>query len=55
MQERAHSTASIRAEMASGNESWIRHWADAGGNERAAADDAWIGRHGAALVRAVRG
>jgi hypothetical protein len=53
--ERAHSTANIRAEIAAGNESWIRHWAAAGGDERAAADDAWIARHRAALIRSVRG
>jgi aminoglycoside phosphotransferase (APT) family kinase protein len=55
IQERAHSTANIRAEIAAGNESWIRHWADAGGSERAAADDAWIARHRAALIRSARG
>lgn len=53
--ERAHSTANIRAEVAAGNESWIHHWAAAGGDERAAADDAWIARHRAALIRSVRG
>jgi hypothetical protein len=53
--ERAHATANIQAQMAGGNESWIRHWAEAGGTERAAADDAWIARHRAALVRAARG
>lgn len=54
-QERAHSTANIRAEMAGGSESWIRHWAEAGGSERAAADDGWIARHRAALIRSARG
>ncbi len=54
-EERAHSTANIRAEIAGGNESWIRNWADAGGDERAAADDAWIAHHRSALIRSVRG
>lgn len=53
--ERAQSTANIRAEIAAGNESWIRDWADAGGDDRAAADDAWIARHRAALIRSARG
>ena len=53
--ERAHSTANIRAEVAAGNESWIRHWAAGGGDERAAADDDWIVRHRGALIRSVRG
>ena len=47
--------ANIRAEIARGNESWFRDWADAGGDERAAADDAWIARHRAALIMAARG
>ena len=55
VQERARSTANIRAEIASGNESWIHDWAEAGGDDRAAADDAWIARHRAALIRSARG
>jgi hypothetical protein len=55
VEERAHSTANIRAEIAAGNESWIRNWAAAGGDDRTAADDAWIARHRAALIRSVRG
>ena len=55
IEERAHAVANIRAEIASGNESWIRQWADAGGDERSAADDAWIARHRAALIRSARG
>ena len=42
VEERAHSIANIRAEIAAGNELWIGNWAAAGGDERAAADDAWI-------------
>ena len=52
VEERAHSVANIRAEIAAGNESWIGNWAAAGGDERAAADDAWIAAHRAALIRA---
>jgi aminoglycoside phosphotransferase (APT) family kinase protein len=54
-EERAHAAANIRAEIAAGNEAWIRDWPAAGGDERAAADDAWIARHRDALTRAVRG
>jgi aminoglycoside phosphotransferase (APT) family kinase protein len=55
LQERAQASANIQAEIASGNTSWIRNWAEAGGNERAAADDAWITRCRAALIGSVRG
>jgi aminoglycoside phosphotransferase (APT) family kinase protein len=55
VEERAHSLANIRAEIAIGNESWIGNWAAAGGDERAAADDAWIAAHRGALIRAARG
>jgi phosphotransferase family enzyme len=55
IEERASSTANIRAQMAAGNQSWIRNWADAGGDDRAAADDAWIARHRAELIRSARG
>lgn len=55
IEERVQATANIRAQIAGGNESWIRNWADAGGDERAAADDAWIARHRAALIRSARG
>lgn len=54
-EERAHTVANIHAEIAAGNESWIGNWAVAGGDERAAADDAWIARNRSALVRAIRG
>ncbi|HUQ78882.1 MAG TPA: phosphotransferase [Patescibacteria group bacterium] len=53
--ERARSTANIRAEIAAGNGSWIRSWAAAGGDERVAADDAWIVAHRAALIRSAGG
>ena len=55
VEERAHSIANIRAEIAAGNESWIGNWAAAGGDERAAADDAWIHAHRSALIRAAGG
>jgi hypothetical protein len=54
-EERAHSIANIRAEIADGNESWIANWRDAGGDERAAADDAWLAAHRGDLAMAVRG
>ncbi len=53
LEERAHSSANIRAEIAAGNESWIRNWSAAGGDERAADDDAWIAGNREALIRAV--
>lgn len=55
MEQRAHSTANIQAEIADGNPSWIRAWAQAGGDERAAADDVWIARSRDALIRSARG
>lgn len=55
VEERAHSIANIRAEIAAGNESWARNWAAAGGDERAAADDAWIAAHRSDLFRAAGG
>lgn len=55
VETRAQSLANIRAEIAAGNESWIANWTAAGGDERAAADDAWIATNRAALTRAVRG
>ena len=54
IEERAHSTANVRAEIAAGNESWIRNWSAAGGDDRAAADDAWIAGNRHALARSVR-
>jgi Ser/Thr protein kinase RdoA (MazF antagonist) len=55
IEERAQMVGNIRAEIAAGNASWIRNWAAAGGDERAAADDAWIAAHRADLVRAAGG
>jgi aminoglycoside phosphotransferase (APT) family kinase protein len=55
VEERAHSIANIRAEIAAGNESWIANWAAAGGDQRAAAADAWIATNRDDLIRAARG
>jgi aminoglycoside phosphotransferase (APT) family kinase protein len=55
VEERAHSTANIRAEIAAGNPAWTRDWAAAGGDERAAADDAWLARSRSALIGSIRG
>jgi hypothetical protein len=55
IQTRAQSIANIRTEIAGGNESWTANWAVAGGDDRAAADDAWIARHRSDLVRSARG
>ncbi len=54
-EERAHARANIRAEIAAENDSWVRNWATAGGDARAAADDAWLVAHRGALVRAAQG
>jgi Ser/Thr protein kinase RdoA (MazF antagonist) len=51
IQTRAQSIANIRAEIAGENQSWIGNWAAAGGDDRVAADDAWIAEHRAALIR----
>ena len=55
IEERTHAAENIRMEIADGNEAAIHNWADAGGDERAAADDAWVARNRAALVRSARG
>ena len=52
---RVKAIANIRAEVAAGNPSWIRNWDAAGGDERAASDDAWIAAHRTDLVRAAGG
>jgi hypothetical protein len=55
VEERAHSQANIRAEIADGNPAWTRDWAAAGGDERAAVDDAWIAGQREALLLALGG
>jgi hypothetical protein len=52
--ERLHAVANIHAEISSGNESWIRNWAAMGGDERAAADDAWIAANRERLIGSMR-
>jgi len=54
IEERAHSTANIRDQIAAGDVSWIRNWVASGGDDRAAADDAWITRNRAALIRSIQ-
>lgn len=54
IEERAHAAANIRAEVAAGNTAWKAEWAASGGEERVAADDAWIVAHRGALERAAR-
>lgn len=52
-QERAQQLAHVREEAAAGREPWASHWAQSDGEARAAADDAWLRRNRAALVRSV--
>jgi len=54
-QERARELAYVRAQAAAGREPWASHWAQTHGEDRAAADDAWLSDNRAALVRAVSG
>ena len=51
--ERAHSIAHIRAEIAAGNPSWIQHWRDTDGDDRANRDEMWLENERAALVAAI--
>jgi Ser/Thr protein kinase RdoA (MazF antagonist) len=53
--ERRHAIAHIRSEIAAGNTDWIANWSGSGGDECAAADDAWLQRQRAALLDAVAG
>ena len=55
VEERAHSRANILAEIADGNPSWTRDWTAAGGDERAAIDDAWIRHNRLPLIRSAGG
>jgi hypothetical protein len=50
--ERAQSHAHIRAQIAAGDELWIERWA-VDGEQRAAADEAWLREHRDALVQVV--
>ena len=52
---RRQALAHIRAEIAAGNRTWVDNWRETNGEERAAADDAWLERHREALVAIVAG
>jgi thiamine kinase-like enzyme len=52
---RQQSLAHIRGEIAAGNPTWVDNWRQTNGEQRAAADDAWLERHRNALVGAVTG
>jgi len=51
---RRQAVAHIRGEIAAGNPTWVDNWRDTNGEERAAADDAWLEEHREALIDAVR-
>ena len=53
--ERAHAIAHVRGEIAAGNATWVEHWRDAGGDERAHHDETWLEQERAALVAAIVG
>jgi hypothetical protein len=54
-QERAHSLANVRAHAAAGTQPWATFWPESDGEARAAADEAWLAEHRAALLAAVGG
>jgi serine/threonine protein kinase len=51
--ERQQALAHIRSEIAAGNQTWVDHWHEAGGEERAKTDDAWLEQHRDAMVDAI--
>jgi hypothetical protein len=53
--ERAQSVSYLRGEIAAGSPVWVGHWQQRCGEERAAADDAWLELHRQALVDAIGG
>jgi hypothetical protein len=53
--ERAQSLGHIRDEVAAGNAVWADHWRRSEGEQRAAADDAWLELHRRALADAIAG
>lgn len=55
VEERTKAAANIHAEIAAGDASWARIFTESGGDDRVAADDAWIARNRGALIRAARG
>ena len=48
-EERAQAMGHIREELAAGNEAWMKEWGT-DGDDRAAADDAWLADHRDALI-----
>jgi len=53
--ERAQMLTHIRGEIAQGNPTWVDYWHDTQGEERAAADDAWLDQHRCALEASLCG
>jgi Ser/Thr protein kinase RdoA (MazF antagonist) len=53
--ERQQALAHIRSEVAAGSHTWVDHWRESRGEERAQADDAWLDQHRDALVDAIGG
>jgi hypothetical protein len=51
--ERQQALAHIRSEIAAGNQTWVDHWHETGGEERAETDDAWLEQHRDAIVDAI--
>jgi hypothetical protein len=45
--------AHIRGEIDAGNTTWVDNWRETNGEERSAADDAWLESHRKALVEAI--
>ncbi len=54
-EERASSLANVRAHAAAGTQPWATFWPESDGEARAAADEAWLAEHRAALLAAVVG
>ncbi len=53
--EYAHSLRHVRDEIAAGSPVWTQLWSDTDGEQRAAADTAWLHRQRAALITAIAG
>jgi Ser/Thr protein kinase RdoA (MazF antagonist) len=53
LEQRAHSQANLRAEVAGGDEVMTEYWRLHGGDTQAAADDEWLASQRAALIRAI--
>jgi thiamine kinase-like enzyme len=51
--ERAQSIGHVRDEIAGGNPVWSGFWQQTRGEERAAADDAWLAQHRLAMAEAI--